>query len=63
MAVCILEGKRRTAKEKLILPAKIFVNPQRFFYNIQRKYADRLEISYEIFKDKYWRIFNRFNQI
>lgn len=37
-----------------------FRKPSKVFYEIQTKYSDRLKISFDIYKDKYWQSFDRF---
>lgn len=39
---------------------KEFRKPAKTVYDIQKEYAGRLELSYEIFKDKYWKSLSRF---
>lgn len=36
--------------------------PSKVLYAIQQKYGEAFEIDYEIYKDKYWKWFERFNQ-
>jgi hypothetical protein len=38
-----------------------FRKPSKVLYKAGNDYADRIEISYEIYKDKYWQSFNRFH--
>ncbi len=38
-----------------------FRKPSKVLYKLGNDYADRIEISYEIYKDKYWQSFNRFH--
>lgn len=37
-----------------------FRKPSKVLYQIQQKYKDRIEIDYDIYKDKYWLLFDRF---
>ena len=37
-----------------------FRKPSKVFYEIESKYADRLKITFDIYKDKYWQSFDRF---
>lgn len=37
-----------------------FRKPCKFFDKIIKKYANKIEIEYEVYKDKYWRSFERF---
>jgi len=55
---------RQTAENEreIYFACKDFRKPSKVFFEIQKKYADRFEIRYEIFKDKYWQIFERFNK-
>jgi hypothetical protein len=41
---------------------KDFRKPSKVLYSITEKYNDKYELSYDIYKDKYWRSFNRFRQ-
>jgi hypothetical protein len=38
-----------------------FRKPLKVLYQVSRDYADRIQISYEIYKDKYWHSFKRFH--
>ena len=38
-----------------------FRKPSKVFYNIQEQFSSEFEIEYDIYKDKYWQTFNRFN--
>ena len=53
---------RQTADNmrEIYFACKDFRNPSKVIYDIQLKYSDELEISYDIYKDKYWISFNRF---
>lgn len=55
---------RQTAnsEREIYFACKDFRKPSKAFYGIQQKYAGQLEIEYEIFKDKYWQSFERFQQ-
>ncbi len=37
-----------------------FRKPSKVVYSIIEEYADRLEITFDLYKDKYWQSFNRF---
>ena len=37
-----------------------FRQPSKVLYAVQKRYEDRFEIRYEIYKDKYWKWFDRF---
>ena len=37
-----------------------FRKPSKVFYEIESKYSDRLKITFDIYKDKYWQSFDRF---
>jgi hypothetical protein len=39
---------------------KDFRQPSKAFYEVEKKYAGRVEVSCDIYKDKYWKSFNRF---
>ena len=53
---------RETAKnERLIYFAcRDFRKPSKLIYRIQQEHKENREITFEIYKDKYWRSFNRF---
>ncbi|HWD89648.1 MAG TPA: DUF695 domain-containing protein [Mucilaginibacter sp.] len=54
---------RQTAESvrEIYLACKDFRKPSRTLYRIQNEYSNKIEISYEIYKDKYWKSFDRFN--
>ena len=54
---------RQTADNvrEIYFACKDFRKPSKVFYNIQVKYADKYQIEFDIFKDKYWKSFNRFD--
>ncbi|MFD0991684.1 DUF695 domain-containing protein [Tenacibaculum geojense] len=37
-----------------------FRKPSKVLYKIVKKYQDRIELDFDIYKDKYWQSFNRF---
>ena len=37
-----------------------FRKPSKILYSIQQKYKNRIQIDFDIYKDKYWQSFNRF---
>lgn len=53
---------RQTAAgvREIYVACKDFRKPSKVLYTIQRSYSNRLLIEYDIYKDKYWRSFNRF---
>jgi hypothetical protein len=53
---------RQTAENEreIYFACKDYRLPSKLFYEIQQKYADLFEIEYDIYKDKYWRTFERF---
>ena len=55
---------RQTAdgKRDIYFACKDFRKPSKVFFNTQQDYADRFEIEYDIYKDKYWQSFERFNR-
>jgi hypothetical protein len=55
---------RQTAKSErdIYFACKDFRKPSKVFYAIQQKYSDIFEIEYDIYKDKYWQSFERFNK-
>ncbi len=54
---------RQTAKgdRDIYFACKDFRKPSKIFYKIQQKYSRSFEIEYDIYKDKYWQSFERFN--
>lgn len=54
---------RQTAKceRDIYFACKDFRKPSKVFYAVQQKYSDSFEIEYDIYKDKYWQSFERFN--
>jgi hypothetical protein len=54
---------RQTAdgEREIYFACKDFRKPSKVFFETQQKYADRFEIDYDIYKDKYWQSFERFN--
>ena len=55
---------RQTANNlrSIYFACKDFRKPSKILDEIQNKYADQVEMDFEIYKDKYWQSFNRFNQ-
>ncbi len=55
---------RQTAKNerKIYFACKDFRKPSKVFYETQKKYNDKFEIEFDIYKDKYWQTFERFTQ-
>lgn len=41
---------------------KDFRKPSKVLYNITKRYKDKYDITYEIYKDKYWQSFNRLRE-
>jgi len=56
---------RQTAKGErdIYFSCKDFRKPSKVFFKIQQKYSDHFEIEFDIYKDKYWQSFNRFNPV
>lgn len=54
---------RQTAKSEreIYFACKDFRKPSQIFFNIQKDYSGSFEIEYDIYKDKYWRSFERFS--
>ena len=54
---------RQTAKEEreIYFACKDFRKPSKVFFKTQQKYSGNFEIEYDIYKDKYWQSFERFN--
>ncbi|MCU0355415.1 MAG: DUF695 domain-containing protein [Cytophagales bacterium] len=55
---------RQTADSvrEIYLACKDFRKPSKVMYAIEQKFSEQLEISYSIYKDKYWQSFDRFRQ-
>lgn len=53
---------RQTAENirEIYFACKDFRKPSDVLYQIKQQYASQLNINYDIYKDKYWRSFNRF---
>jgi len=53
---------RQTAdnEREIYFACKDYRKPSKVFYNIQKKYGDKFDINYDIYKDKYWQSFDRF---
>lgn len=47
---------------EIYFACKDFRKPTKVAYNVIQKYAATWSITYDIFKDKYWRVFERFNK-
>ncbi len=55
-------GKQTAKGERdIYFACKDFRKPSKVFFGIQQKYSYGFEIEYDIYKDKYWRSFERFN--
>ena len=54
---------RQTAKSerKIYFACKDFRQPSKVFFKAQQNYSHSFEIEYNIYKDKYWKSFERFN--
>lgn len=54
---------RQTAnnEREIYFACKDFRKPSKIYYEIQKKYAEKFDLEYEIYKDKYWRTFERFS--
>ena len=54
---------RQTAngERDIYFACKDFRRPSKVFFKIQQKYSYSFEIEYDIYKDKYWQSFERFN--
>jgi len=56
-------GRQTSKGERAIYFAcKDFRKPSKVFFKIQQTYSDSFEIDYDIYKDKYWQSFERFNK-
>ncbi|UOG77192.1 DUF695 domain-containing protein [Hymenobacter tibetensis] len=54
---------RQTAdsRREIYFACQDFRKPSQVLYQVQTHYAQILEVTYEIYKDKYWQSFRRFN--
>ena len=54
---------RQTAKGErdIYFACKDFRKPSKVFFKIQKKYSSGFEMEYDIYKDKYWRSFEKFS--
>lgn len=55
---------RQTAKNEreIYFACKDFRKPSKVFYETQQKYGEQFKMEYDIYKDKYWKTFERFKQ-
>jgi hypothetical protein len=53
---------RQTAQNfrEIYFACKDFRKPSKLFFEIKEKHGDQFEITYSLYKDKYWRSFDRF---
>ena len=53
---------RQTAdsQREIYFACQDFRKPSKVLYQLQTRYADTLDVTYEIYKDKYWQSFERF---
>jgi hypothetical protein len=56
---------RQTAKNvrEIYVACRDFRKPSKVLFEVQKKHARQLKVSYDIYKDKYWQSFNRFNPV
>jgi hypothetical protein len=54
---------RQTSKgeREIYFACKDFRRPSKVFFKTQQNYSESFEIEYDIYKDKYWQSFERFN--
>jgi len=48
-------------EREIYFACKDFRKPSKVFFETQQKYGNKFEIEYDIYKDKYWKSFRRFN--
>ncbi|RTQ46242.1 DUF695 domain-containing protein [Hymenobacter gummosus] len=48
---------------RLYLACKDFRKPSKVFYFLRQAYAEQFDISFDVYKDKYWRTFDRSRQV
>lgn len=55
---------RETANNlrEIYFPCKDFRKPSKVLHQLQQTYASKLPINFQIYKDKYWRTFDRYKQ-
>ncbi|MCX8020477.1 MAG: DUF695 domain-containing protein [Chitinophagaceae bacterium] len=54
-------GRQTTNGERIVYFAcKDFRKPSKLLYNLTRKHSDKLDLSYDLYKDKYWQSFEKF---
>ena len=55
---------RQTAENEreLFFACKDFRKPAKVFNEIQKKFGEKYEIAFDIYKDKYWQTFEKFKQ-
>jgi hypothetical protein len=54
-------GRQTADSERIIYFAcKDFRKPSKLLHNLTKKYSDKLDLSYDLYKDKYWQSFERF---
>lgn len=59
----LLVGRETVESVRVIYFAcNSFRKPTNTLHNLSKKYSDKWEISFDIYKDKYWRTFDKFRQ-
>jgi len=55
---------RQTAnsEREVYFACKDFRKPSKVLYSFEQKYADKIDLSYDIYKDKYWESFEQFRK-
>jgi hypothetical protein len=55
---------RQTAdhSREIYFACKDFRKPSKVLYELTKKYSGQLDLTYDIYKDKYWRSFERFRR-
>lgn len=48
---------------RLYLACKDFRGPSKIFSHLRQAYAEQFDISFDVYKDKYWRTFDRFRRV
>lgn len=55
-------GRQTAGNERdIYFVCKDFRKPSKVFYEVKQKYKEKYNIKYEIYKDKYWKSFERFH--
>ena len=56
-----LGSQTADSQREIYFACQGFRKPSKVLYDLQTRYAAVLDVSYEIYKDKYWQSFERFS--